>query len=154
MTNTEQRRSPRPSKGSTKLKKRLSQISSMERPALTDLWYDTHGSPPAKNLSSVFLQRALVFETQCAALGGLKKRTLKGLKPAAKDAVKPKPALPVSAHLIREWNGRSYRVEVVPKGFEMNGQIYLSLSAIAKHITGAHWSGPRFFGLVNSKEAA
>jgi hypothetical protein len=32
-------------------------------------------------------------------------------------------------------------------GFEMAGQRFTSLSEIAHHITGAHWSGPRFFGL-------
>ena len=32
-------------------------------------------------------------------------------------------------------------------GFEYAGKSYLSLSKIAQAITGAHWSGPRFFGL-------
>ncbi|SCA56971.1 exported hypothetical protein [Candidatus Terasakiella magnetica] len=31
--------------------------------------------------------------------------------------------------------------------FEDEGEIYSSLSIIAKLITGSHWSGPRFFGL-------
>ncbi|WP_245814005.1 DUF2924 domain-containing protein [Boseongicola aestuarii] len=29
----------------------------------------------------------------------------------------------------------------------MDGQTFSSLSAVAKRITGAEWSGPRFFGL-------
>ena len=32
----------------------------------------------------------------------------------------------------------------------MPGTTYLSLTKIAKKITGAHWSGPRFFGLVRA----
>jgi len=36
---------------------------------------------------------------------------------------------------------------VVEEGFLWKGQRYRSLSAIARAITGAHWSGPRFFGL-------
>ena len=49
--------------------------------------------------------------------------------------------------LLREWNGRQHFVEVVDKGFIFDGKTYRSLSAIARRITGAHWSGPRFFGL-------
>ena len=33
-------------------------------------------------------------------------------------------------------------------GFEYEGQRYRSLTVIAERITGAHWSGPRFFGLT------
>ncbi|WP_141138252.1 DUF2924 domain-containing protein, partial [Boseongicola aestuarii] len=43
--------------------------------------------------------------------------------------------------------GRVYRVNVTSDGFEMDGQTFSSLSAVAKRITGAEWSGPRFFGL-------
>jgi hypothetical protein len=63
-------------------------------------------------------------------------------------------ALPASSltlrpgtHLVCEWNGRSYQVEVLDDGFQMDGKSYRSLSAIARKITGAHWSGLRFFGL-------
>lgn len=51
------------------------------------------------------------------------------------------------ARLVREWNGRMNVVEVTDNGFIHEGKTYRSLSAIAKRITGAHWSGPRFFGL-------
>lgn len=49
--------------------------------------------------------------------------------------------------LVREWNGKRYLVEVKEDGFLMNGEHFRSLSAIALHITGTTWSGPRFFGL-------
>ena len=49
--------------------------------------------------------------------------------------------------LVREWNGRTHVVDVIEDGFVFDGKTYRSLSAIAKRITGAHWSGPRFFGL-------
>lgn len=54
---------------------------------------------------------------------------------------------PPGARLIRDWNGRRYVVEVVDGGFVMDGKPYRSLTAIAFRITGAKWSGPRFFGL-------
>lgn len=50
-------------------------------------------------------------------------------------------------HLVREWNGRTYQVDVVEYGYRLDGKEYRSLSAIARKITGAHWSGPRFFGV-------
>ncbi|UVK55383.1 DUF2924 domain-containing protein [Mesorhizobium sp. AR02] len=53
----------------------------------------------------------------------------------------------VGARLIRDWNGRTNVVDVVKDGFLFEGTKYRSLSAIARKITGAHWSGPRFFGL-------
>jgi hypothetical protein len=49
---------------------------------------------------------------------------------------------------MREWNGRTYQVEATKEGYVLDGTTYRSLSAIAKKITGAHWSGPRFFGLA------
>lgn len=51
------------------------------------------------------------------------------------------------ARLLREWNGRRHFVDVVEDGYVFDGRTYRSLSAVAKRITGAHWSGPRFFGL-------
>ena len=49
--------------------------------------------------------------------------------------------------LVREWNGRTYTVTITEDGFAYNGMTYSSLTKIARIITGAHWSGPRFFGL-------
>ncbi|MBL0374364.1 DUF2924 domain-containing protein [Rhizobium sp. KVB221] len=51
------------------------------------------------------------------------------------------------ARLIRDWNGHRYVVDVVENRFVMDGKPYRSLTAIALKITGAKWSGPRFFGL-------
>jgi Protein of unknown function (DUF2924) len=48
---------------------------------------------------------------------------------------------------VREWRGRAHTVTVTEDGFEYDGTSYPSLTKIAKKITGAHWSGPRFFGL-------
>ncbi len=55
--------------------------------------------------------------------------------------------LPPGTRLMREWNGRTYAVDVVTDGFVFDGKTYRSLTAIAKLLTGVQWSGPRFFGL-------
>ncbi len=57
------------------------------------------------------------------------------------------------AKLIREWRGETHTVIVLEDGFEWRGQRRRSLSVIAQLITGAHWSGPRFFGLNGKAEA-
>jgi hypothetical protein len=51
------------------------------------------------------------------------------------------------ARLMREWGGRTHVVDVIEGGYVFEAKIYPSLTSIAGKITGAHWSGPRFFGL-------
>jgi len=53
--------------------------------------------------------------------------------------------------LIREWQGQTYEVTVMDKGYHWHGKQYRSLTAIAHEITGTKWSGPRFFGLNDKK---
>ncbi len=49
--------------------------------------------------------------------------------------------------LLREWNGKTHVVEAIEGGYVFEAKVYSSLTAIARQITGVHWSGPRFFGL-------
>ena len=49
---------------------------------------------------------------------------------------------------MREWRGRTHVVTVTEDGFIYAGKSYPSLTSIAQEITGAHWSGPRFFEVV------
>ncbi|MEP2990348.1 MAG: DUF2924 domain-containing protein [Parasphingorhabdus sp.] len=56
-------------------------------------------------------------------------------------------SLKIGTRLVRSWNGKSYHALVCDDGFEFEGRHYASLSHIAREITGAHRSGPRFFGL-------
>jgi len=121
-----------------------------ERPATLTKWEAVFGSPPPPYLSVPFMQKVFEYEAQCKALGGLPTATRRALTKiaAGADVYATTPAkLSTGAHLVREWNGRTYQVQVIEGGFEMDGKTWSSLSAIAKHITGATWSGPRFFGL-------
>ena len=56
--------------------------------------------------------------------------------------------------LVRQWRGHTHTVLVHKDGFEYEGQRYRSLTVIAERITGAHWSGPRFFGLTTRAGAS
>jgi len=56
--------------------------------------------------------------------------------------------LPMAGALLtRQYKGQTVRVRVLPKGFEFDGDVYRSLSAVARKVTGAHWNGFLFFGL-------
>ena len=65
----------------------------------------------------------------------------------------PRAAVKAGTRLVREWNGETHTVLVHADGVEWRGQRYRSLSVVAREITGAHWSGPRFFGLTSTKGA-
>ncbi|MEW9920009.1 DUF2924 domain-containing protein [Marimonas sp. MJW-29] len=122
------------------------EIEDCDRSACLDRWRAAFGRPPPKHLSLPFLKRVLIWEAQNKALGGVSAKTVRRLKQIASGKTVPAAAKPGS-FLVREWNGRTYQVEVIDGGYVMDGKTWRSLSAIAKHITGAHWSGPRFFGV-------
>lgn len=65
----------------------------------------------------------------------------------AKRPTQKRPDIQPGTTLIREWRGETHRVEALRQGFLWKGQTYRSLSLVAQRITGAHWNGPRFFGL-------
>lgn len=130
----------------TELSKRLSEIDRLDRDGGLNLWREMFGRAPPKNLSLQFMRRVLIHEVQSKALGGLSRRAEQRLKKAASGTSVAPTAKP-GARLVREWNGRTYQVEVVDGGYIMDGKSWRSLSAIARHITGARWSGPRFFGV-------
>ena len=117
-------------------------------------WRRLHRMPPPMRLSRELLIRAIAYKLQERALGALSKSILRKLgsldaEPAAGDARKPVPRLSLKpgTRLIREWRGVTHTVLIHADGIEWNGRRYRSLTIIAREITGARWSGPRFFGL-------
>jgi hypothetical protein len=67
--------------------------------------------------------------------------------PSVSPAPRSSRRLAPGARLMREWNGKTYVVDVIEEGFVFQATVHKSLTAIAHQITGTHWSGPRFFGL-------
>jgi Protein of unknown function (DUF2924) len=116
-------------------------------------WRRLHHSEPPR-ISRDLLVLALGYRLQEIVQGGLSKATRRNLQTMAKalqttGRVGPTQGLSLKpgARLVREWRGRTHTVTVTEDGFEYAGTRYPSLTKIAKTITGAHWSGPRFFGL-------
>ncbi|MCR9140396.1 MAG: DUF2924 domain-containing protein [Alphaproteobacteria bacterium] len=135
--------------GNADIVARWETLGQMDRAALRVAWAEAFGDAPPHFLSMIFMRKALIWEAQCRAFGGLTTEVTRALKSAAggKQVKSPAPVIKSGTHLVREWNGRRYQVEVQEDGFVMNGDHYKSLSAIALQITGTSWSGPRFFGL-------
>ena len=139
----------------SQLEERLHELESASRPLLLENWQVVFRQPPPKNLSTKLIRRAVTYELQVKQQGGLPVSVRKNLREIAlndqqgfaTELKPPKPQIKSGTKLLREWNGRTYEVEVLDVGFIWNGVTYKSLSAIARVITGAHWSGPRFFGL-------
>ena len=150
----------------------LDHVLACDRRELILWWRKVFGSSPPKHTSTLFLQKALAHEVQRKVKGDVPKRTRKVLKaamrsnqtavkkldrdtrlmPASADPPDAQTTTPVilapGVQLVREWNGRTWQVDVLEDGFACRGKTYRSLSAIARMITGTRWSGPRFFGLT------
>ena len=70
--------------------------------------------------------------------------------------IEPDDRLPMAGTLLkRRYKGQTVQVRVLEHGFEFDGEVYRSLSAVARKVTGAHWNGYAFFDLPKpGKEAA
>jgi hypothetical protein len=115
--------------------------------------------PPLYNRR--YLESRLAYRIQELAYGGLKPETIERLDALAdelegkggrrKRAVERRPI--AGTRLIREWKGVEHCVTVRNDDFEYQGRPYMSLSAIARAITGTRWNGLVFFGLKNHRGA-
>jgi DUF2924 family protein len=108
---------------------------------------------PPVGLSRDLMIRALANKLQERTHGGpspAMKRCLNTLAGEFKSgrSFNPAAVLKAGARLVRQWRGHAHTVLVLEDGFEYEGQRYRSLTMIAARITGAHWSGPRFFGVT------
>jgi hypothetical protein len=60
--------------------------------------------------------------------------------------------LPVPGTTItRAYKGRTLQVQVLAQGFAFEGEVYKSLSAVARAVTGSHCNGFHFFRLTNGE---
>src|SRR6202035_4013257 len=117
-------------------------------------WRRLHRTPPPMRLSRDLLTRGITYKLQERAYGGLSLATARKLEHANADPQSrgaAKPVQPISlrpgTRLVREWRGVTHMVLIHADGVEWRGHWYRSLTIVARKITGARWSGPRFFGL-------
>jgi hypothetical protein len=101
------------------------------------------------DLSERARQRALALANDA----DLRRNPPKHPKPVTRTVVTELPTTrdrrlpPVGSTITRIYKGKRLEVGVHVHGFEYLGQVYKSLSAVAKAISGTHCNGYHFFGL-------
>jgi len=132
---------------------------------------------PARTGHKVWLIKRIVWRLQALAEGDLSERARRRAAELANDAdlrlYPPRSAQVVSSNqastpgvqqpddrlppvgrtLSRLYKGRMLHVRILPKGFEFDGVVYQSLSAVAKAVTGSHTSGYLFFRLLGKGDS-
>ncbi len=137
----------------TELAEDIATLGELSRAKLVERWRALCRSEPPKGISTRLLVRAAAYQVQAKRYGGLRPRLRRQLRAIASQTPgalisRPKTvSLAPGTRLVREWNGSTHVVDVTEGGYRCSGVSYRSLSAVARAITGARWSGPRFFGL-------
>ena len=153
------------------LGRELATLTRMTVPDLRRRYAEVFGES-TRSRHKQFLVRRIIWRLQANEEGGLSERARARAKELAADSdirltaprMKPSPPsgatkvsqvqiaqderLPMPGAIItRLYKGESIEVRVLPHGFEYQGEIYRSLSAVAKQVTGSHWNGYHFFNL-------
>jgi hypothetical protein len=133
---------------------RITALAAMPAAQLRQQWQEVFGgeAPP---WSPDLLRRLIAQRLQEKRHGGLPVAVQRELARTAGESAsevsrRPRADLRPGTRFVREWNGRTISVLAVDDGFLWEDRRYPSLSSIAKEVTGAHWSGPRFFGLAQN----
>jgi hypothetical protein len=131
--------------------RRLPNLSLLE---LRHRWKTLFGHPAPKSLRRTFLARAVAYQMQVEAYGGLSVATKRRLREIANavrngdaNAMLGSGRIKPGTQMIRQWQNTTHTVTALAEGFEWNGRTYKSLSAVANAITGTNWNGFAFFGI-------
>jgi hypothetical protein len=156
----------------------IKEIARLKRLPVAELrleWRRLYGEE-SRSRNRDFLWKRLAWRVQELAYGGLDEATKQRLAELAPetyirarrpngfdpDGVVDAPPAPVTSKrddrlptpgtvLTRSWHGTEIRVLVHEDGYEQNGTIYGSLSALTRAVTGQRWNGRLFFGLTTRK---
>jgi hypothetical protein len=155
---------------STQLANEIAGLQHLKIKALKERYRELFGEGSSSS-NHGYLVRRVAWRMQAMALGDLSERAQARAAELACDADlrrRPTPLVcryidgtdieqprpmpdsripPVGQTLTRESQGRTVRVKILASGFEWNGHVYGSLSAVAWHATGTRWNGYAFFGL-------
>lgn len=135
----------------------IDHIRSIGRDGLRNLWRATFRAAPPPGFTKDIITRFLSRYIQEQAFGGLDPKTAKHLANLARgdrSRVDRSRRLKPGTVLVREYLGERHTVTVVADGFVWREATYVSLSIVARAITGTNWNGPRFFGLRIDKKTA
>lgn len=155
----------------------IEMLRAMNLPRLRERFSEVYGEPCRSNHKE-HLVRRIAWRMQALKEGDLTERARRRARELANDAdlrLNPPKGPPLSpagggpvqtgtlvvdqrlpmpgALLRREYKGKTILARVLEKGFEYDGEVYRSLSAVAKAATGSHWNGYLFFGLSTEEKA-
>mgnify|MGYP000098917386 CR=1 FL=1 len=117
-------------------------IATMSLAELRIEWERRYGAAP-RHRSADLLRRVLAWRIQADVHGGFDVATRRMIEKDSPVQL----AVTAGMRLAREWACKRHEVVVIESGVVYEGTTYRSLSAVARHITGMSWNGPRFFGL-------
>lgn len=131
----------------------LAALATMSKAQLRERWAQVYRSPPP-DISPALMALGIAHRLQVRRAADLPAASVRELKQLAevldRDGVltnEPLATIKLGTALVRSWHGVTHQVLLTDRGYVYKGQAYRSLSHIAREITGAHWSGPRFFGI-------
>lgn len=133
---------------SAKVYQALAALATMAPAQLKDEWRRLQKTEPPR-LGPDLLRLAIGYHIQERADRPQSTKAARALRNAQSGQGRSAaPQLKPGTRLLRSWNGQTISVVVTDRGFEYRGRNWSSLTAIARDVTGAGWSGPRFFGLT------
>ncbi len=158
------------------IERKLAELERMTVRELQRYSRETFGETPPSRHKQHLLHR-IAWRLQAQAEGGLSERARRRAEELARDAdlrvrasrgqpdaastpklaVQPPrdPRLPMPGTLlVRSYRGETRQVKVLDDGFEYDGRLYRTLTAVTKRITGQHWNGYHFFGLPRKRNAS
>jgi hypothetical protein len=145
---------PRGTMDDVALEAEIGQLPNLTLLELRNRWKTLFGHPAPKSLRRTFLARAVGYQMQVEAYGGLSvatKRRLREIASAVRNgdtnALLGTSRIKPGTQMIRQWQSTTHTVTALGDGFEWNGRTYKSLSAVANAITGTNWNGFAFFGI-------
>ncbi len=134
------------------VREQLLVLQRMELPELVEKWKNLfHKEPP--EYGEVFMRRRLAHRIQELFYGGLSDTARRKLNSVNGKVRRSNSGLRLGTVIVRTWRDAKYEVRVCKDGFEWNGQIYNSLSATARAITGVNRNGYKFFGIKETVNA-
>lgn len=134
--------------------KQVVALQNLKTTELKKMWNRFFNNPPEVD-SRQYMTANIAYKLQELAYGGVDEATENKIKSYAKKVQTPldkskkakkyKPM--IGSKIVKDYNGTLLEVLVVQEGFAYNGEVFKSLSAVAKKITGTNWNGLRFFGV-------
>jgi Protein of unknown function (DUF2924) len=142
---------------SAKLAKELKELETHGDDELKNRWRKLYGTQPPQKIHRSLLIAAVARRMQENIFGALKASVHRQLIQAVNNpaTARPSPNYPslrprAGTVLVRDWGGVTHQATVLEDGILFRSKRYKSLSEVARLITGARWSGPRFFGLKSA----